>query len=118
MNLMFAGSKLIREIANTDAFKSAIKQEVSPSLKVKNKHEIEDYIRKNAWTVFHPCGTCRMGVDPKKNVVDERLKVHGVQNLRVADASIFPNIPTGNTNAAAIMVGEKASDIILENMMN
>jgi choline dehydrogenase len=118
MNLMFAGSKLIREIANTDAFKSAIEEEVLPSLKVKNRHEIEDYIRKNAWTVFHPCGTCRMGIDPKKNVVNERLKVHGVENLRVADASIFPNIPTGNTNAAAIMVGEKASDIILEDRMN
>ena len=55
-----------------------------------------------------------MGSDPASDVVDARLKVHGVEGLRVADASIFPSIPTGNTNAPAIMVGERASDIILE----
>jgi choline dehydrogenase len=58
-----------------------------------------------------------MGVDPSTSVVDERLRVHGVQNLRVADASIFPTIPTGNTNAPTIMVGEKASDLILSDAL-
>ena len=71
-------------------------------------------IRENAWSVFHPCATCRMGPDPRTSVVDHRLRVHGVRNLRVADASVFPSLVSGNTNAAAIMVGEKASDLILE----
>jgi choline dehydrogenase len=71
-------------------------------------------IREKAWTVFHQCGTCRMGSDPTQSVVDARLRVHGIDGLRVADASIFPTISTGNTNAPAIMVGERASDLILE----
>ncbi|MGB0867789.1 MAG: GMC oxidoreductase, partial [Granulosicoccaceae bacterium] len=58
--------------------------------------------------------SCRMGPDPEQNVVDARLRVHGLQNIRVADASVFPNIVSGNTNAACIMVGEKAADMILQ----
>ena len=73
---------------------------------------IED-IRDNAWTVFHPACTCSMGPDPLNNVVDSNLKVHGIEGLRVADASIFPQLICGNINAATIMVGEKASDLIL-----
>src|SRR3546814_1363108 len=64
-----------------------------------------------SWSVFHACSTCRMGPDPRTNVVDHRLRVYGVRNLRVADASIFPSLISGNTNAAAIMVGEKAAEI-------
>jgi choline dehydrogenase len=72
------------------------------------------YQRQKAWTVFHQCSTCRMGRDEAASVVDPRLRVYGVEGLRVADASIFPTIPTGNTNAPSIMVGERASDLILE----
>ena len=70
--------------------------------------------RRRAGTVFHPCGTCAMGADPRTSVVDPRLRVHGVTGLRVVDASIFPNITSGNLNCPTIMVAEKAADLILE----
>ncbi|MAD95604.1 MAG: choline dehydrogenase [Rhodobacteraceae bacterium] len=113
LKMMIAGTKLMRRIAQTPAMQSIIKSELLPGENVKTDCQIADYIRKKSWTVFHQCSTCRMGVDPSTSVVDERLRVHGVQNLRVADASIFPTIPTGNTNAPTIMVGEKASNLIL-----
>ena len=71
------------------------------------------YVRDTGSTIFHPTSTCRMGPDPSA-VVDERLRVHGMAGLRVADASIMPTMVSGNTNAAAIMIGEKASDLIAE----
>ena len=85
--------------------------EHSPGELVKTDDEIEDFIRHNAETGFHPSGTCRMG-SGSNTVVDDQLKVHGIDGLRVADASIFPTIPSGNTNAACIMVGEKAAELI------
>lgn len=112
--LMIAGTRLLRRIADTDALRAVIETELLPGPDVDSDEAIAAYIKKEAWTVFHQCSTCRMGRDPATSVVDPNLKVHGIDGLRVADASIFPSIPTGNTNAPAIMVGEKASDLILQ----
>lgn len=111
---MLAGARLMRQIAATPAMQAMIEEELSPGVDVTSDEDFAAFIRQKSWTVFHQCSTCRMGADPATSVVDARLRVHGVEGLRVADASIFPTIPTGNTNAPAIMVGEKASDMILE----
>ena len=81
---------------------------------IRSPEELLADIRQRSGTVFHPAGTCRMGPDAGADVVDHRLRVHGIDGLRVVDVSIFPTLTTGNTNAPAIMVGEKASDLILE----
>lgn len=112
--LMVLGTRLLRRIADTPALRDVIETELFPGAKAETDAAIAAYIRKEAWSVFHQCSTCRMGSDPATSVVDPQLKVHGLDGLRVADASIFPSITTGNTNAPAIMVGEKASDLILQ----
>ena len=71
-----------------------------------------DWVRNNAETTYHPVGTCKMGSDPLA-VVDRELRVHGIENLRVADASIMPTLTSGNTNAPAIMIGEKCAEMVL-----
>ena len=111
---LMQGMRYLRELANTAALREVIVDEFVPGSEVQSDEQIIKYIRDTAWTVFHPCCSCRMGPDPEHNVVDARLRVHGLQNIRVADASIFPDIVSGNTNAACIMVGEKAADMILQ----
>ena len=78
---------------------------------VDSDEEILSYIRNNSQTAYHPIGTCRMGPGPN-TVVDDKLKVHGIEGLRVADASIFPTMPSGNTNAPSIMIGERCADFV------
>lgn len=112
-DLMLRGMRLIRALTETESLGRVIEDEVYPGRAVQTDEQMMDFIRQNAWTVFHPCGTCRMGSSLQSSVVDNKLRVHGMQGLRIADASVFPTIPTGNTNAPAIMVGEKASDLIL-----
>ena len=75
--------------------------------------DILEWVRNTATTIYHPAGTCKMGSDDQA-VVDARLRVRGIEGLRVADCSIMPEIVSGNTNAPAIMIGEKASDLILQ----
>ncbi|NOX39783.1 MAG: choline dehydrogenase [Alphaproteobacteria bacterium] len=111
---LIEGVRLLRAVAATPAFKSVIKAEFQPGLDVVTDDEIAGYIRETAWSVFHPSCTCKMGESAASSVVDARLKVHGIGGLRVADASVFPNITSGNINAPTIMVGEKAADTILE----
>ena len=85
--------------------------EEAPGKDRQTDDEILDWVKGAAETTYHPVGTCKMGTDPMA-VVDPRLRVHGIGGLRVADASIMPTVVSGNTNAACIMIGEKASDLI------
>ena len=105
------GAKLARRIATQPAIAQLTKREVFPGPTTLDDEQLAQYIRDESYTIFHPTSTCRMGRDPRA-VVDERLRVHGVQRLRVADASIMPTVVSGNTNAACIMIGEKLSDMI------
>lgn len=102
--------KLVRQIMDAPALKSFKKKELF-SADARSDQEIEEIIRQRADTIYHPVGTCKMGGDPLA-VVDEELKVHGVQGLRVVDASVMPTLVGGNTNAPTIMIAEKASDMI------
>ena len=111
---MIAGMRLMRRFSATPAFREIVEEEISPGEYVESDEELLRFARKAAWTIFHPCCTCRMGSNVSNSVVDPSLKVHGTEGLRVADASVFPNITSGNTNAPAIMVGEKASELILK----
>ena len=108
-----AGMKLSRKIMATSTMQDLIIDEFLPGTDVQTDEELLDHARNNAGTIYHPVGTCKMGSDPMA-VVDERLRVRGVEGLRVADASIMPTLVSGNTNAPSIMIGEKASDMILE----
>lgn len=110
---MVEGSRLMRQLAATPALSAIIDAELQPGATVMSDAEMADDIRQRAGTVYHPCGTCIMGPDPATAVVDARLRVHGIERLRVIDASIFPNVTSGNTNAPAIMVGEKGADLVL-----
>ena len=103
----------MRDFAAMPAFQAMVEEELRPGGGALSDDAMWQFIAENAWTVFHPCGTCRMGTDPGVSVVNERLEVHGLGRLRVADASIFPSIPTGNTNGPVIATAEKAADIIL-----
>ena len=108
------GVKFLRRLAATPSMKAVILEEINPGESIVSDDELLQHIRETGGTIYHPCGTCRMGPDPKADVVDASLKVHGVSGLRIADASIFPKLPAGNINGPAIMVGEKASDLILD----
>jgi choline dehydrogenase len=108
---MLGGVKKIRQIMDTDAMKKVRGDEFLPGAEVESDDQILDYIRNTAETAYHPIGTCRMGQGPGA-VVDDRLRVHGLSGLRIADGSIMPTMVSGNTNAACIMIGEKASDMI------
>jgi choline dehydrogenase len=110
-----AGLKFGRKIAQTAPMSDCVEYELSPGKDVQSDQDLLAYCRQNGLSLLHPVGTCKMGVDDTA-VVDPRLKVHGIEGLRVADASIMPRIVTGNTNAAAIMIGEKAAAIILEDL--
>ena len=105
--------KLMREIASQPAFAAVGAKEHSPAEKVFGDDAIAAFIRAHGRTAYHPVGTCRMGIGDDA-VVDPRLRVRGVDGLRVCDSSIMPQLVSSNTNAATIMIGEKASDLILD----
>ena len=109
------GVNIARKIARHAPLTSKISEEFRPhaDLDMDDYEATLDWARNNTASIYHPTGTCKMG-SGKDAVVDDRLKVHGIEGLRVADCSIMPEIVSGNTNAPAIMIGEKASDLILE----
>ncbi|WP_085906350.1 GMC family oxidoreductase [Kiloniella majae] len=108
-----AGMKLSRQLAHSKALSPHIAEEYDPGPHVQTDEELLEHARNTANTIYHPVGTCKMGTDPMA-VVDDRLRVRGIKGLRVADASIMPTLVSGNTNAPAIMIGEKAADMILD----
>src|SRR5262249_16671904 len=111
LHVLLIGVKLTRSLAQAKAFDAFRGAELYPGPHVQIDEMLCDYIRNNAETCYHPVGTCRMGDDPLA-VVDARLRVHGIEGLRVVDASIIPTIVSGNTNAPTIMIAEKAADMI------
>ena len=108
---MVRGVKLMRGVLNQPALAAFGGKELPASANAQSDAQIEQFIRSNADTIYHPVGSCRMGPGAD-DVVDERLRVHGLQGLRVVDASIMPRIVSGNTNAPTIMIAEKAADMI------
>jgi choline dehydrogenase len=111
LRAMLAGIRWNRRILAAKAFANVLGEELTPSPAAQTDAELTDYIRKTASTAWHPVGTCKMGTDAMA-VVDPRLRVRGMEFLRVVDASIMPNIISGNTNAPTMMIAEKASDLI------
>jgi len=105
------GMRLVRRLFASPAFARFGGTETAPGADVVSDEQLTDYIRAEAYTVHHPVGTCRMGSDAAA-VVDPQLRVQGIEGLRVADASVFPRIVGGNTNAVVVMVAEKAADLV------
>src|ERR1700686_1951927 len=101
-----------RPIMPAPAMRGIASDEIAPGMNIQSDDELLDWVKKNAETTYHPVGTCKMGSDTMA-VVDDQLRVRGMQGLRVADASIMPTLTSGNTNAPSIMIGEKASRMIL-----
>ena len=111
MDRMVRGFKLMRRLLQQPALAGYRGQELPVSARAQTDEQIEQFIRNHGDTIYHPVGSCRMGNGPT-DVVDARLRVHGLQGLRVVDASIMPRIVGGNTNAPTIMIAEKAADMI------
>jgi choline dehydrogenase len=107
------GLRILRKILAAPALKPYVVDEVYPGAKVVSDDDLLAFCRQTGSTVYHPTSTCRMGQD-QLAVVDERLRVRGIEGLRVVDASIMPDLMSGNTNAPVIMIAEKASDMILQ----
>ena len=110
----YEGSRLLRRIAAAEPLAAVIEAEREPGSGVTSDAEILADFRRRSGSVFHACGTCMMGSDARTSVLDPRLRVRGVTALRVVDASAFPNVTSGNTNAPVMMLAEKAADLILE----
>lgn len=107
------GARFLRKLAQAPALAEILDEEIRPGRQVETDEEMIEDIRMRAGTVFHPVSTCRMGPSETDSVVNARLQVHGLSNLRVIDASVFPTVTSGNTNAPTIMVAEKGADMIL-----
>ncbi len=112
--VLVEGIKVARRILAQPEFDAIRGKEMLPGENVKTDEQLHRYVKEYCSTVFHPVGTCKMGIDPMSVVDPQTLKVHGIDRLRVADASIMPSLISGNTNAPAIMIGERAAGMILD----
>jgi choline dehydrogenase len=110
--VIVAGLKWARKIASQPALRPYLQSELLPGDAAKTDADLLEFAKNNGATIYHPVGTCQMGHGPRA-VVDPQLRVHGIEGLRVVDASIMPRLVSGNTNAPTIMIAEKASDMIL-----
>ncbi len=111
---LLAAMKLSRQILYSEPFKPFVSDEIWPGSDKRSDSELLEHAQRTGNTAYHPIGTCRMGnADNKDCVVDEQLRVHGIQGLRVADASIMPMMPSANVNASTMMIAEKAADMIM-----
>jgi choline dehydrogenase len=108
---LLAAMRKGRELMATSPLKEVTGEEIAPGEAVQGDAELLEWVRNNAETTYHPVGTCKMGAD-RMAVVDRELRVHGIEGLRVADASIMPTLTSGNTNAPSIMIGEKCADMV------
>jgi choline dehydrogenase len=108
-----AAIRCARAMAASPAMRPFVKREVKPGPEVVSDEDLLEFCRNHGATIFHPVGTCRMGADALA-VVDPRLRVNGVTGLRVVDCSVIPTLVSGNTHAAAVMLAEKAADMIRE----
>jgi choline dehydrogenase len=115
MRIMLAGFHLAGQIAATEPLRTLVVEQIRPSPEVRSDEQIADYFRTAGWTVYHPCGSCRMGENVGA-VVDSQLCVRGIEGLRVVDASVMPAIPSTNIHAATIMVAEKGADMIARSL--
>ena len=106
----------VRNLSSTKAIKDIIKKPLKIDPIISSNQELIEHFRENAGSVYHPCGTCRMGSSKESSVVSHRLKIHGLENLWIVDASIFPNIPSGNINAPVMMSAFMGSQIILDDI--
>ncbi|HEV3181671.1 MAG TPA: GMC family oxidoreductase N-terminal domain-containing protein [Steroidobacteraceae bacterium] len=111
---VYEGSRVVRRIASAAALAQVIESEREPGAAMQAEADLLADFRKRAGSVFHASCTCAMGADPRTSVLDARLRVRGVMGLRVVDASAFPNVTSGNTNAPTMMLAEKAADLILQ----
>jgi len=112
LRVLRSGIRLSREIIEQNAYAGFRGSEYAPGMQAQSDADLDAYIRTQANTLYHPVGTCKMGSD-EQAVVDPALRVHGIDSLRVVDASIMPDIVSGNTNFPAMMIAEKASELIL-----
>ncbi len=113
MQELVEGIRFMAKLAKAPSLASVIAERLHPGPGGTTDDEITADIRARAYSVFHPCGSARMGPDPKESVVDPRLRVHGLSGLRIVDSSIFPTVTSGNINAPTIMIGERGSEFVL-----
>ena len=112
---MVRATKFGLDLLKMPSFQSEIGEIFSPPLNTHDSDEaLEDFVRTTCKTTYHPVGTCRMGMNTDESVVNLNLQVHGIENLAVIDCSVFPSIPSGNTNAPTIAVAEKGVELLIQ----